>query len=63
MNISEAIEFLDTEIANPSLGLPEELFIFISRITPMVNVDLLIKDENKKENSIVRSTLVFFKSI
>ena len=48
MNISEAIEFLDTEIANPSLGLPEELFIFISRITPMVNVDLLIKDENKR---------------
>ena len=46
MNIHEAIEFLDKQIANPSLGLPEEVFLFISRNTPMVNVDLLIKDEN-----------------
>ncbi len=46
MNIHEAIEFLDKQIHNPSSGLPEELFLFISRITPMVNVDLLIKDEN-----------------
>lgn len=46
MNIREAIEFLDKQIPNPSLGLPEEVFLFISRFTPMVNVDLLIKDEN-----------------
>jgi colanic acid biosynthesis protein WcaH len=46
MNIYEVIEFLDKQILNPSLGLPEEVFLFISRITPMVNVDLLIKDEN-----------------
>jgi colanic acid biosynthesis protein WcaH len=46
MNIHEAIEFLDKQIPNPSEGLPEEVFFFISRITPMVNVDLLIKDEN-----------------
>ena len=46
MNIYEAIEFLDKQIPNPSLGLPEELFLFISRTTPIVNVDLLIKDEN-----------------
>ena len=46
MNIHQAIEFLDKQVSNPSLGLPEELFLFISRITPMVNVDLLIKDEN-----------------
>ena len=46
MNIHEAIKFLDKQISNPSAGLPEEVFLFISRITPMVNVDLLIKDEN-----------------
>lgn len=45
MNIHEAIEFLDKQISNPSEGLPEEIFFFISRLTPMVNVDLLIKDE------------------
>ncbi len=46
MNIYEAIEFLDKQISDPSSGLPEEVFLFISRITPMVNVDLLIKDKN-----------------
>jgi len=44
MNIHEAIKFLDKQIPNPSLGLPEEVFLFISRTTPIVNVDLLIKD-------------------
>lgn len=46
MNIHEAIEFLGKQISNPSLGLPEEVFLFVSRIIPLVNVDLLIKDEN-----------------
>ena len=46
MDINEAIKFLEKQIQNPSLGLHEEVFLFISRLTPMVNVDLLIKDEN-----------------
>lgn len=45
MDTHEAIKFLDRQIPNPSLGLPHEVFQFISRMTPMVNVDLLIKDE------------------
>jgi len=45
MNLHEAIESLNKQIADPSLGLPEELFLFVSRITPLVNVDLLIKNE------------------
>lgn len=45
MKITQAIEFLDKQVSNPSLGLPQELFFFITRLTPMVNVDLLIKDE------------------
>ena len=28
------------------MGLPDEVFYYISRTTPLVNVDLLIKDEN-----------------
>ncbi len=45
MNINEAIEFLDKQVPNPSEGLPDEVFYYISRTTPLVNVDLLIKDE------------------
>lgn len=48
MNICEAIRFLDKQIPDPSKGLPEELFLFISRVTPMINVDLLIKDKNDR---------------
>lgn len=46
MKISEAISLLDHQVPNPSEGLPEELFLYISRTTPLINVDLLIKDEN-----------------
>ena len=46
MKIKDAIKFLEKKIKNPSEGLPEEIFLFISRITPLVNVELLIKDEN-----------------
>ena len=45
MKIANAIEILDKHVPNPSAGLPDELFFYVSRVTPMVNVDLLIKDE------------------
>ena len=45
MNIYDAIVFLDSQVPNPTAGLPEELFLFASRITPLVNVDLLVQDE------------------
>jgi ADP-ribose pyrophosphatase YjhB (NUDIX family) len=45
MDSIEAIEKLDAYIRDPGKGLPEEVFLFISRITPLVNVDLLIRDE------------------
>jgi len=47
MTLADAIAILDREAPDPSHGLPEELFHYISRTTPLVNVDLLIKDENK----------------
>ena len=48
MEINESIRFLEKQIKNPKIGLPEEIFFFVSRLTPMVNVDLLIKDENNR---------------
>ena len=48
MNIREAIAIFDKEIKNPQKGLPDEVFYFISRITPLINVDLLIKDEKRR---------------
>ncbi len=47
-DISEAVSFLDKQIPHPESGLPEEVFLFISRITPIVNVDLLVKDEDSR---------------
>jgi len=35
-------------ISDPRDGLPEELFYFASSITPMLNVDLLIKNKKKQ---------------
>ena len=44
MNLPEAISTLEAAIGDPQGGLPEEVFLFVSRITPLVNVDLLIQD-------------------
>ncbi|MBI5079290.1 NUDIX hydrolase [Candidatus Wolfebacteria bacterium] len=45
MEIKKAIETLEKYVPDPSKGLPDEVFFYISRTTPLVNVDLLIKDE------------------
>lgn len=39
--IKEMRKYVD----KPEDGLPEELFLFATEITPMVNVDLLVKDD------------------
>jgi colanic acid biosynthesis protein WcaH len=46
--IKQAIDTIDSLIGDPRRGLPEDLFLFASRITPMVNVDLLIKNERSQ---------------
>jgi len=46
--IRKAIGLLESLIKNPSKGLPKEVFLFISRITPLINVDLLIKNREGK---------------
>jgi ADP-ribose pyrophosphatase YjhB (NUDIX family) len=43
--ISSALASLGDAVPAPRAGLPEELFLFVSSITPLVNVDLLIQDD------------------
>lgn len=45
LEIRQAIEAVEKHIKNAKGGLPEEVFHFVSRLTPMVNVDILIRDE------------------
>ncbi|MFZ2448634.1 MAG: NUDIX domain-containing protein [Syntrophobacteraceae bacterium] len=45
MNIADAVAALVMRVPDPSGGLPDDVFYYISRTTPLVNVDLLIKDE------------------
>lgn len=40
--LDEAIQF----VSDAKIGLPQELFYFVSRLTPLINVDLLIKNKN-----------------
>ena len=42
------IKELETKIKNPKIGLPENFFLFLTRVTPMINVDLLIKNRKKE---------------
>lgn len=46
LTLSEHLECIDKYICNPKEGLPEEVFLFATEITPMVNVDLLVRDKN-----------------
>ena len=43
--MSDAIRTLEGRIKDASQGLSEDVFLFATRITPMVNVDLLIQDD------------------
>ncbi|MBI4707671.1 MAG: NUDIX domain-containing protein [Candidatus Omnitrophica bacterium] len=45
MELKKIIDILESSVQNPSKGLPEELFLFVTRITPIINVDLLIKED------------------
>ena len=44
ISLEQAIAVIEQAIADPSEGLPKEVFYFMTRITPLVNVDLLIRD-------------------
>jgi colanic acid biosynthesis protein WcaH len=44
----QAFATLDDWVGEPSGGVPEEFFLFLSRYTPIINVDLLIQDERRR---------------
>lgn len=46
-HLSAAIRQIEDHFDTDSKALPEELFLFISRVTPLINVDLLIQDNHK----------------
>ena len=48
MDLKDAIRCLDKAVNNAKTGLPDELFYFVTRLTPMVNVDLLVKDSRNR---------------
>ena len=43
--LADAVQTLVDAVPDPNKGLPDEVFYYISRTTPFINVDLLIKDE------------------
>jgi len=45
---ADAIGALEAAAGDARRGLPEDLFHFVSRLTPLINVDLLIKDDRSR---------------
>tara|TARA_Y100001936_G_scaffold240400_1_gene274819 strand:+ start:40492 stop:41001 length:510 start_codon:yes stop_codon:yes gene_type:complete len=48
MAVKDYLVALERNIGNARQGLATEVFLFVSRLTPMVNVELLIKNEKNK---------------
>ena len=51
--ITSSLEILEDKIKTfrqeqPETGLPEEIFMGVSKMTPITNVDLLIKDSKNR---------------
>lgn len=45
ITIDECIGLLENYAQEPEKGLPEALFLYTTTITPMINVDLLVRNE------------------
>ena len=58
-DMAALIRQLESLIDAGADGLPEELFLFVSRITPLVNVDLLIQDDSRRTLLTWRSDRFF----
>jgi ADP-ribose pyrophosphatase YjhB (NUDIX family) len=42
------IALLESLLVDPHAGLPSDVFLFVSRITPLVNVDLFVQDDQRR---------------
>jgi ADP-ribose pyrophosphatase YjhB (NUDIX family) len=45
VELIDILSYLENLVIDPSEGLPDDLFLFVSKIIPLINVDLLIKNE------------------
>ncbi|GAC1435557.1 MAG: hypothetical protein NVSMB68_07680 [Thermoanaerobaculia bacterium] len=45
---AESIKALERAVGDSRRGLPEDVFRFVSRMTPLINVDLLIRDDRAR---------------
>ncbi len=43
-SLTDLVACLENSVGNPNRGLPEEVFLLICKLTPLVNVDLLIRN-------------------
>jgi colanic acid biosynthesis protein WcaH len=43
MDLPDHIREIESAAGDASRGLPEDIFLMTTRLTPMINVDLLIK--------------------
>ena len=48
MDLRALTDIIESAVADPRAGLPPDLFRFISRMTPLINVDLLIQDDSAR---------------
>jgi len=46
LTLTSLIQSLEGYVKNPEIGLPDEIFYLVGRLTPYVNIDLLIKIPN-----------------
>jgi len=46
MDLRAHLLAVESAVDDPRKGLPQDVFLFVSRITPLVNVDLLIQDDS-----------------
>src|SRR5438105_3537937 len=48
MSLEDHVAAIDSFIGDPRQGLPKPVFDLLSRITPVVNVDLLIRNDRRE---------------
>ena len=45
LTLKDAVRKIEEAAVHPEIGLPDEIFRLVTKLTPMINVDLLIKNE------------------
>ena len=47
MRLEDHIKAIEDAVGDPTKGLPQQVFDFVGRLSPVVNVDLLIRNERR----------------